>query len=142
MFDYFNMADLGKGEELKYLGIIAHYSNICGFETLCTGHSQRLFRPEIQASRLDPSNPDRYFGYFRGVIRPNPFDRYGALPHKEANGRLAFSNEERVYIGVVRLRAAWTRLNISTKTIAATACAEALSQSITVIKRKPLSGQL
>src|SRR5690606_33374508 len=47
VFDYFNMADLAKGEELKYLEIISHYPNICGFETLCTGHPQRLFGPEI-----------------------------------------------------------------------------------------------
>lgn len=100
VFDNMSIANLEAGEEIRYIDVVSHYPNICAFYRLCTGHPQRLLGPEINPHRLKPENPDRYFGYFRGRIRPNPHDRFGGLPKKIGpNGTLVFSNLEDEYCG-------------------------------------------
>lgn len=100
VFDNMNIADVEAGEEIKYIDVVSHYPHICAFKRLCTGHPLRLLGPEIDLDRLQPDNPNRYFGFFRGIIRPNPFDRHGGLPRKEGeNGQLVFSNGTGFYCG-------------------------------------------
>ena len=100
VFDNLSIANLEAGEEIKYIDVVSHYPHICAFMPLCSGHPQRLLGPEIEKERLHPQNPNRYFGYFRGIIRPNSHDRFGGLPKKEGpNGTLVFSNKQDVYCG-------------------------------------------
>lgn len=93
------IADLDKGEEIRYIDVVSHYPNICAFYRLCTGHPQRLLGPEIDMARLDPAHPHRYFGFFRGFIVPRADDKYGGLPKKGDQDQLIFSNEPGVYCG-------------------------------------------
>lgn len=99
VFDHLSVADLEKGEEIKCIDVVFHYPNICAFHKLCTGHPGRLLGPEINLQQLDPANPNRYFGYFRGWIIPCPNDKYGGMPKKSEHGQLVFSNEPDMYCG-------------------------------------------
>ena len=99
VFQPMAIADITKGEELRYIDVVSHYPHICAFKRLCTGHPRRLLGREIRKSKLNPANPNRYFGYFRGYLIPDVNDIYGGMPQKGEHGQLTFSNEPGIYCG-------------------------------------------
>lgn len=99
VFRILSVADESKGEQIKYINVTSRYPDICAFYPLCTGHSARLYGPKIEMERVHPLHPNRYFGYFRGIIQPNTHDRYGGMPKKNEHGSLEFSNHRGEYCG-------------------------------------------
>ena len=99
VFQPLAIADINKGEDIRYIDVVSHYPHICAFKRLCTGHPKRLLGREIRKSRLKPENPNRYFGFFRGYLIPDVNDIYGGMPKKGDSHQLVFSNEPGVYCG-------------------------------------------
>lgn len=74
------------------------YPFVCSFRALPIGKPEFISFQRVERHRLDPTGTvdDRYFGYVKCKVSPDPKEYIGLLPHKDVSGRLMFTLEQKV----------------------------------------------
>ena len=85
-----------RGISLQHIDVTSMYPYICSHKTVPFGHPDILFGGTCDKERLQARHPDRYFGYIRCFVVPNPRCVLGLLPSrcetaKGGTERLVFS---------------------------------------------------
>ena len=83
-------------DEIKYLDVCSLYPYVCSKKKLPFGIPTYLYMNKIERMRLRPTHPNRYFGFAKIKVTPNPKDRLGLLPRKDDTGRLLFDLTQKV----------------------------------------------
>lgn len=82
------------GETIQYHDVCSLYPYVCAFEELPFDVPEYIPGFEIQSERLfHPDPQQKYWGYIRAKVRPNPECVLGLLPCRNEDGRLVFSLE-------------------------------------------------
>ncbi len=69
-------------QELKHIDVCSLYPYVCAMKQLPIGKPTIYFNRDIQKERLNPSHPDRYFGFARIRVKPNVKDLIAILPER------------------------------------------------------------
>lgn len=110
VFKVFANAALLPGYEIKHMDVRSLYPDRCRSIETFVGVPQHLCGKEIDRRRvLDSVSPDRYMGYVRCTVIPNPNCLLGLLPfHDPESKRLTFPlNTMTGTWGTEELRLAW-----------------------------------
>ena len=95
VFSPFCNAELFPDDNIQYFDVCSLYPYVCAFTELPTGQPEHYCGKEISRDRLLSMGEDRYSGYVRCTVLPNPQDRIGLLPcHDVKSGRLEFPLHE------------------------------------------------
>lgn len=84
-------------DEIHYYDVTSLYPSVYAHRKLPIGTPRYLIGYSVNKERFHPSHPNRYFGYARIKITPNPHDRIGLLPQRNPQTqRLSFPVEPMV----------------------------------------------
>jgi len=84
---------------IQHIDVTSMYPYICSHKMIPFGHPEIYFGGTCDRARLEKSHPDRYFGYIRCFVVPNPRCMLGLLPSRasttgtDKTERLVFSLE-------------------------------------------------
>lgn len=83
------------GETIQYHDVCSLYPYVCAFEELPFGIPEYIPGFQIESHRLFHTDiQQKYWGYIRARVKPNPHCLLGLLPLRNEDGRLVFSLEE------------------------------------------------
>jgi hypothetical protein len=83
---YANPSKFGPDMQIKHYDVCSLYPYVCSHKELPIGIPEIYFNFNIDKSRLHPNHPQRYFGFVRARVRPNPHDLIAILPHRSVSG--------------------------------------------------------
>lgn len=90
-FSPYTNAPVGEGFQIKYKDVCSLYPYVCARKRLPTGNPVHYCGDSIERDRLIPNAPNRYFGFVKCRVTPNPNDLLGLLPRRDVtSGRLEF----------------------------------------------------
>ena len=83
-------------QKIHHIDVTSMYPYICATQVLPTGHPRIYLGNRIDQARMEIHHPNRYFGYIRCKILPNPTCALGLLPQISENGKLEFNCFEKI----------------------------------------------
>lgn len=91
VFKLYCNSDKFPGQKIHYYDVTSLYPSVYAHRMLPIGTPRYLIGYNIDKNRLDPTHPNRYFGYARVRVTPLHTDRIGLLPQRDTKTqRLTF----------------------------------------------------
>jgi hypothetical protein len=88
--------------EIEHYDVCSLYPTVCSHDLLPTGVPELFYGGSIDVTRLASYHNDRYFGFVKAKVTPNPEDTIGLLPRRigisgdDAGGKLVFDLQPKV----------------------------------------------
>lgn len=83
VFKLYANSDKFPEDEIHYYDVTSLYPSVYAHRRLPVGYPRYAIGYNIEKERLDPSHPNRYFGYVRIKVTPRNTDRIGLLPQRD-----------------------------------------------------------
>eukprot|EP01040_Poterioochromonas_malhamensis_P011996 gene11996-13099_t len=85
-----------ESQKIHHIDVTSMYPYICATQMLPIGHPRIYLGSRIDRARMEINHPNRYFGYIRCDVLPNPTCALGLLPQISDNGKLEFNCFEKM----------------------------------------------